>query len=94
VANRAGSQYYPSFKAAEMLGMSGLALSKITSSFMVITSDGQKTNLGLSLKFEAKGLKVINYTRKDGRHWEFSDKAVQLIRDYKVRFSGIPERLR
>jgi hypothetical protein len=52
---------------------------------MVITSNGQKTNIGLSLKFEAKALKVIGYSRKDGRYWEFSEKAVKLIRDYKVR---------
>lgn len=51
---------------------------------MVITSDGQKTNLGLSLKFEAKALKVIDYSRKEGRHWEFSEKAVELLREYKV----------
>ena len=67
-----------------MVGISGLALAKITSSFMVITSDGQKTNLGLSLKFEAKSQKVLDYSRKDGRSWEFSEKAVQLIKDYKV----------
>ena len=65
--------------------MSGRALSKVMSSFMVLTSDGSKSNLGLSLKFEAKGLKVIEYSRKDGRFWEFSDKAIQLIHDYKVR---------
>jgi 5''-3'' exonuclease len=84
VDSRKSGRYYPSFKVADMVGISGRALSKITSSFMVITSDNQKTNLGLSLKFEAKGLKVINYSRKDGRHWEFSDKAVELIRDYKA----------
>ncbi|KAF8896029.1 exonuclease II [Infundibulicybe gibba] len=58
VDRRKSSRYYPSFKAAEMVGISGRALSKITSSFMVITSDNQKTNLGLSLKFEAKALKA------------------------------------
>ncbi|KAG6873483.1 hypothetical protein C0995_015186 [Termitomyces sp. Mi166 len=84
VENRRSSRYFPSFKAADMLGISGRALSKITSSFMVITSDSQKSNLGLSLKFEAKALKVIDYTRKDGRHWEYSEKAVELIRDYKA----------
>jgi 5'-3' exoribonuclease 1 len=68
-----------------MVGMSGRALSKITSSFLVITSDGQKTNLGLSLKFEAKALKVIDYSRKEQRHWEFSEKAIDLIREYKVK---------
>jgi 5'-3' exoribonuclease 1 len=67
-----------------MVGLSGRAVAKITSSFMVITSNGQKNNLGLSLKFDAKALKVIDYSRKDGRFWEFSEKAVELIRDYKV----------
>ena len=70
-----------------MVGLSGRAVGKITSSFMVITSNGQKTNIGLSLKFEAKALKVIDYSRKDGRYWEFSEKAIELIRDYKVRRS-------
>lgn len=67
-----------------MLGLSTRALSKITSSFMVVSADGNKNNLGLSLKFEGKGLKVIEYSRKDGRYWEFSQKAVELIREYKV----------
>lgn len=67
-----------------MLGLSSHALSKITSSFMVLTSDGSKHNLGLSLKFEAKGLKVIGYSRKTDRFWEFSDKAVDILREYKV----------
>ena len=51
---------------------------------MVITSDGQKNNLGLSLKFEAKSMKVIDYSRKEGRTWEYSQKALDLIREYKV----------
>jgi 5'-3' exoribonuclease 1 len=90
VNERKSARYYPSFKAAEMVGLSGRALSKITSSLMVITSDGQKTNLGLSLKFEAKSLKVIDYSRKDGKFWEFSEKAVELIKDYKVWISDVP----
>lgn len=69
-----------------MVGLTGRALGKITSSLMVITSDNQKTNLGLSLKFEAKALKVVDYSRKDGRAWEYSEKAVQLIREYKAAF--------
>lgn len=72
-----------------MVGITGYLLAKITSSFMVVSSDNTKTNLGLSLKFEAKGLKVLDYSRKQGRTWEFSDKAVELLRDYKVRRSYI-----
>ncbi|KAJ6526042.1 exonuclease II [Mycena capillaripes] len=86
---RLSERYYPSFKVADMVGMSGRSLSKITSSFLVITSDNQKTNLGLSLKFEAKALKVIDYSRKEQRHWEFSEKAIDLIREYKAKFPEI-----
>ncbi|KAH9944834.1 exonuclease II [Amylocystis lapponica] len=89
VANRLSIRYYPSFKVSEMVGLSPKAISKITSSFMVITSDGLKCNLGLSLKFEAKGLKVIDYSRKDGRYWEFSDKAVEFIREYKAKYPEV-----
>lgn len=78
-------QYYPSYRAAELVGFSGRALGKLTSSFMVVTSDAQKVNLGLSIKFEAKSMKVIDYSRKEGRSWEYSQKALDLIMDYKVR---------
>ena len=69
--------------------MSPKAISKITSSFMVITSDGQKNDLGLRLKFEARALKVIDYSRKDQRYWEFSDKTVDLLREYKEKYPEI-----
>lgn len=84
VRNRLPGRYFQSYDAANLLRISGFVLAKITSSLMVLSSDGSKTNLGLSLKFEAKGLKVMDYSRKEGRSWEFSDKAVELIREYKV----------
>lgn len=86
VVDRVKTQYHPSFHVADMVHMSSRALSRVTSSFMVLTTDGQKVNLGLSLKFEAKSMKVLDYSRKDGRHWEFSDKAVELLREYRVCF--------
>jgi hypothetical protein len=67
-----------------VLRISGLALSKITSNFMVLTTDSSKSNLGLSLKFEAKSLKVVDYSQKEGRFWEFSEKTIDLVREYKV----------
>ncbi|GJE94543.1 5'-3' exonuclease [Phanerochaete sordida] len=87
--NRAAQRYFPSFKVADMVGLTGLSVAKITSSFMVVTSDGQKHNLGLSLKFDAKGLKVIDYSRKDGRHWEFSEKAIDLLHAYKQNWPEV-----
>ncbi|KAG6331105.1 hypothetical protein ID866_7983 [Astraeus odoratus] len=89
VENRVSHHYYPSFKAANLLHISGRALAKVTSSFMVLTSDSSKNNLGLSLKFEAKSLKVIDYSRKNGRHWEFSEKAIQLLQEYKAKFPEV-----
>ena len=52
--------------------------------------DGRRSvNLGLSIKFEAKGLKVIGYSRKANRHWEFSQLTVDLIKEYKVAGSKV-----
>ncbi|KAI4242890.1 MAG: hypothetical protein L6R40_003763 [Gallowayella cf. fulva] len=77
--------YTPSFAVARMLGLNPLVLSKITSAFQVIVDD-QRVNLGLNLKFEAKGLKVLGYSRKAANGWEFSQKAVQLVQQYMVQF--------
>ena len=79
------SPYTPSFAVAKMLGLNALVLSKITSSFQVAT-DNNRVNLGLNLKFEAKKLKVLGYSRKNDRGWEYSEKAVQLIQQYMVKF--------
>jgi len=84
VAKGTGAPYHPSFQVAEMLAVSKRALSRVTSSFMVIVADDQKVNLGLSIKFEGKSMKVLNYSNKNGNVWQFSDLAIDLIRDYKV----------
>jgi 5'-3' exoribonuclease 1 len=87
VLSRAGPSYYPAYQIASMLGINGLAVAKITSSFMALLVDGSKVNLGLSLKFDAKSLKVLNWSRKE-RGWEFSAQALELIREYKVWLTG------
>ncbi|KAL8631848.1 hypothetical protein Q9189_002428 [Teloschistes chrysophthalmus] len=79
------TQYTPSFAVAKMLSLNPLVLSKITSAFQVIVDDN-KVNVGLNLKFEAKGLKVLGYSRKNNSGWEFSQKAIQLLQQYMVKF--------
>ncbi|KAF8805373.1 hypothetical protein BYT27DRAFT_7258485 [Phlegmacium glaucopus] len=49
-------------------------------------SDHHQSNLGLCLKYETKTLKVIDYSRKEGRNWDYSEKAIELLREYKVNF--------
>lgn len=79
------SPYTPSYAIARNLGLNSLALAKITSSFSVKVDD-QRVNLGLNLKFEAKKLKVLGYSRKSGTGWEFSRAAIELIQQYMIKF--------
>lgn len=79
------SPYTPSYAVAKMLGLNALVLSKITSSFQVTLNDN-RVNLGLNLKFEAKKLKVLGYSRKGATGWEYSEKAIQMIQQYMIKF--------
>ena len=79
------SPYTPSYQVAQGLGLNALALAKITSAFS-IRVDEQILNLGLNLKFEAKKLKVLGYSRKGPSGWEFSQAAIQLIQQYMIKF--------
>ncbi|KAJ9659480.1 exonuclease II Exo2 [Coniosporium apollinis] len=77
--------YIPSFQVARMLNLNPLVLSKLTSAFNV-NSSSLRLNLGLNLKFEAKKLKVLGYSRKGDSGWEYSQKAIDLITQYMIRF--------
>ena len=79
------SPYTPSYAVARALQLNPLALSKITSAFSVRVDDS-RVNLGLNLKFEAKKLKVLGYSRRGSTGWEFSRAAVDLIRQYMIKF--------
>ncbi|KAH5499219.1 5'-3' exoribonuclease [Parastagonospora nodorum] len=77
--------YLPSYVVARSLNMPPLALSKLTSAFNV-NSSGLKLNIGLNLKFEAKKLKVLGYSRKSANGWEYSQKAIDLLAQYMIKF--------
>ena len=79
------SPYTPSFLVARDLQLNSLALAKITSSYTV-TVDDTRVNLGLNLKFEAKKLKVLGYSRKSESGWEFSRAAIALLTQYFTKF--------
>ena len=77
--------YMPSYAIAKSLHLNPLVLAKITSSFSVDV-EGQRVNLGLNLKFEAKKQKVLGYSRRGDTGWEFSPKAVNLVQQYMINF--------
>lgn len=83
--HRPSAHYYSSYIVAKRLGISSLGLSRITSTLMVQLKTS-KTNIGLGLKFESKGLKVLGYSRKNDKGWEFSEKCVQVLEQYKAAF--------
>ena len=80
-----GKKYIPSYTVARMLNLNPLVLSKLTSSFFV-NSNSLKLNLGLNLKFEGKKLKVLGYSRRDESGWSYSEKAVNLIQQYMIKY--------
>ncbi|KAI9747734.1 MAG: hypothetical protein M1815_003933 [Lichina confinis] len=77
--------YTPSYNVARTLRLNPLVLSRITSSFMVSVDD-QRLNLGLNLKFEARKLKVLGYSRREASGWSFSQKAIELVQQYMIQF--------
>lgn len=94
VRSQVGERYYPFFEVSKMVGLSQKVVSRLTSKVMAIDGDHTgKVNIGLSVKFEAKAQKVIGYSRKIGRHWEFSRSTVDLIREYKEKFPEVTKHL-
>ncbi|OLL25405.1 5'-3' exoribonuclease 1 [Neolecta irregularis DAH-3] len=79
------SPYFSSYHVQKMVKMSALGLSKIMSSLSVVVNE-TRVNLGLNLKFEARRMKVLGYSRKSNNGWEFSTKAIELLQEYKKRF--------
>lgn len=57
--------------------------------FVMSNRTDQRYNIGLNLKFDSKALKVLGYTQKSEKGWEYSEKAFALIREYYKKFPEI-----
>ncbi len=53
---------------------------------VLVRASHQKLNLGLCLKFDSRGQKVLGYSRKTEKGWEFTQRAVNLIEEYRKFF--------
>jgi len=81
--------YIPLEDVARAVSISPLLFSRITGSFYVTDLTGERVNIGLGLKFSKHNQKVLGYTRRVEQGetgWEFSTKAVSLIRDFMAEF--------
>ncbi|KAH3668355.1 hypothetical protein OGAPHI_002109 [Ogataea philodendri] len=86
---REAIRYHPSSNVARILRISPLFLSKLTSSYSVEGPTGRRLDLGLPLKFEGRKLKVLGYTKRNDRFWEYSDLAISLIQEYMRKFPDV-----
>ena len=92
-----GDVYVPGWKLAKRIGCSSLALSRLTSTAHVIPVDkagvvqvSEKHNIGLSIKYDARKLKVAGYTRYSSQGgWEYSSLAGDLLREYYQKFPSV-----
>ena len=88
------ARYQPAFDVARALGMSGLVLSRITSTITVSVQTGETVELGLRLKFARRALHVAGYVKrveklKGSKTWYFSTPAIQMIRSFKTAFPDL-----
>ncbi|WFD45347.1 exonuclease II Exo2 [Malassezia psittaci] len=92
VQERGADHYVVANHVAHRLRISSLVLSRITSSMLVMIQN-KKRNLGLNLKFEAKGRKVLGYTQRTSMGWEYSEKAISLIKQFVDAFPDLIQSL-
>lgn len=80
--------YYPARQVAHGLGVSPVFLAKITSAWYLFHGPAmdKASNIGLGLKFDGRGQRAAGYARRVQGTWEFSQRAVDLIRAYKATF--------
>ncbi|KAJ3225329.1 hypothetical protein HK099_006974 [Clydaea vesicula] len=79
--------YVPSYILAKELKLPSLVLARLTSSLQVVCGPKKEmVMVGLHLKFDSKQLKVLGYTRKGEKSWEFSSLARRLIKDFQIAF--------
>ncbi|GAA5803816.1 hypothetical protein HPULCUR_009301 [Helicostylum pulchrum] len=80
-------QYLTAHEVSRLVNLQGYTLSKLTSSLTVVDRGSQRVNVGLNLKFESRGEKVLGYSRRNhSGFWEYSEAAVDLIREYMEKF--------
>lgn len=85
-----------SSELSELLQLSPLLLSKLTSIFYLysIQDNNLRVNIGLGLKFDKQGLKILNWSEKHpSGYWMFNRKLIDILKEYKKNFSRVMNRL-
>ncbi|XP_033113698.1 5'-3' exoribonuclease 1-like [Anneissia japonica] len=80
-------QYFPGYRMAQRLGVTGFVLSRITGSVFVVADGGRRLNVGLNLKFNRTNQEIPGFSRKDTEQgWTYSSQVQQILVQYMRMF--------
>ncbi|XP_048250322.1 5'-3' exoribonuclease 1-like isoform X1 [Haliotis rufescens] len=88
------TNYMPGYMIAQRLGITGLFLSRLTGSILVIQGSrdnpkANRINVGLNLKHTKRNQELPGYTRKVDDRWTYSQATLELVRDYIDKFHDV-----
>lgn len=79
-----------------LLQLSPLLLSRLASIFYLysIQDTNLRVNIGLGLKFDKQGFKILNWSEKHpSGYWMFNRKLIDILKEYKKKFPNVITRL-
>ncbi|XP_071945753.1 5'-3' exoribonuclease 1-like [Antedon mediterranea] len=79
-------QYFPGFRLAQRLGISGHLLSRITGTIYVEGDGKRRINVGLNLKFNRTNQEIPGFSKKDKQGWTYSSQVHQILVQYMRMF--------
>lgn len=90
--------YKPGYVAAQQLGIESYFMSRLAGTFLIQTSpkgssNPNRANIGLNLKFSRKNEEVLGFTKRKDNTWLYSEKAIKLLDTYLSEFPSFFEKL-
>ncbi|XP_055541135.1 5'-3' exoribonuclease 1 isoform X2 [Wyeomyia smithii] len=90
VNDRVKNHYLNTQDAASMIGISLNLLNRLSSTILIMPGSRRsvqadergKMNIGLQLRMHTQNEETVGYTKKTNKTWMYSEKAIQLIKDY------------
>ncbi|KAI1285345.1 5'-3' exoribonuclease 1 [Halotydeus destructor] len=80
--------YMANFAMAQYLGISGHALSRITGTILVRRGES-KVNIGLNLRFNARGEEIAGLSKKTENVWLLANKVHDIVKEYHEKFPEV-----
>ncbi|CAB3383497.1 Hypothetical predicted protein [Cloeon dipterum] len=83
--------YLPCIKVCRFVGLPAATVSKVTGVLLMANpkEPRNRINIGLGLKMHMQNKAVPGYAKRDNNEWSYSQKAVDLLREYIRRFPEV-----